>query len=475
MNIYTMENSKDSSHWHTACKGNFSKQLAHFSFMIHLFSRFTITVLAAAIAVGCAPTWQGDSLEIIEVSGVPAGGDGEVSVESGGPLPAALSMPDLTRLLLARSPELAAERAGIDISHARRIRAAAFPRPELSIGTASGISGENTVDGRTHEYLVRQPLPVFGQRDAVMRDADLEIQASEALFRVAVADAVAEAREVFVELLAAEHRLRALVELQADLEESQSVVAERVGEGLQSSYDQLRIDIEIAETESLIRIVRGDRDDASARLAALFGESAWSPRPRGNLRPLGVPQNESRLWTHAKDALAPLIAARQAGEAARKRIDLARRKSRPVPVVDAGVIRTTDPGSHSGYLGFGIELPFFDTPRIAVDEARAEAAAADRRFEAAMRTARADLARSIGALKARRHALDHFEDSVIGPLPELRRMSAQAYEEGEIGITELLGVFQSLLDARLEQIDHIESVLKAESDVLAAAGMLEFS
>ena len=435
--------------------------------MTKFFPHSLAALSLTAMISGCGPSTGPGRVDVIPVARA------EDSSAQPAPLPATLSMPDLTRLLVERSPELAAERAGIDVSQARRIRAAAFPRPGLMVGTARGISGENTVDGRTREFLVRQPLPIFGQRSAVMRDADLEIQATEALFRVAVADAVGEAREQYIELLAAEHRLRALNELQQDLAGSRDIVSEQVEEGLQSRYDKLRIDIEVAETESLIRIVQGDREDASARLAALFGEANWQPRASGPLRPLGVPQNENRLWTHAEGALAPLLAARQADEAARKRIELARHQARPVPVVDAGVIRTTDPGSHSGYIGIGIELPFFDTPRKAVDVARAEAAVAQRRLDAAMRKARSELSRTLGVLRSRRRALAHFEGSVIGPLPELRRMSEEAYAAGEIGITELLGVFQALLDARLEHIDHLESVLEAEAAVLTASGMLE--
>lgn len=391
------------------------------------------------------------------------------------PLPDEVALPQLIRLVVERSPELAAERAGIDVAAARRARATVFPRPELEVAEERRLRGENVVDGVTREFVVEQELPVFGQRRAAMREADLEIGETEALFRVVTADAMAETRLAFVGLLARQRSLEVLGSLQRDLRRSREVVASQVEEALKSRYDLLRIDVEIAETDNLIHTTRGEREEASASLAALVGEPRWRPRALGDLRPLGVAEGEEELWASAESTLPSLVASHHAAAAALERIDLARLESRPTPTVGLGVMTTTDPRSRSGLYSVEIDLPVFDTPRKAIDIARAEARAAGLSHEARTRAARANLVRGIRLLEARRDALAHFEESIVGKLPELRSMSEEAYAEGEMGIVDLMDAFRTLLDARLSHIDLLEQAMAAEVAVLAAAGRVHAS
>ena len=387
-------------------------------------------------------------------------------------LPADIALPQLLGLVADHSPELAAERAEIDVAQARRVRAAVFPRPEFEFGEERRMRGENVVDGVTREFMIGQELPVFGQRRAAMRDADLDIGETEALFRVVTADAMTEARILFVELLARQREHAVLNELQRDLRRSRDIVESQVEEALKSRYDLLRINVEIAETDNLIHTTDGEREETAAKLAALVGESHWRPRARGQLRPLGIATDESQLWASAESTLPSLVASHHAAAAALERIDLTRLDSRPTPTVGVGLMTTTDPSSHSGLYSLEIDLPIFDTPRKAIDVARAESRAADLSHAARTRAARADLTRGIHLLDARRAALAHFEGAVVEKLPELRTMSEQAYAEGEMGIVDLMDAFRTLLDARLSHIDLIEQVMTAEVHVLAAAGRI---
>ena len=387
-------------------------------------------------------------------------------------LPAEIALPALLGLVADHSPELAADRAELDVAKARRVRAAVFPRPEFEFGEERRLRGENVVDGVTREFMIEQELPVFGQRTAAMRDADLEIEETEALFRIVTADAMAEARMKFFELLAHQRRLAVLGELQRDLRRSRDIVAEQVEEALKSRYDLLRIDLEIAETDNLIHTTEGKREKISAKLAAIVGEPHWRPRARGQLRPLGIATDEAQLWASAKSTLPALVASHHAAAAALERIDLTRLDARPTPTVDVGLMTTSDPSSRSGLYSVEIDLPIFDTPRKAIDIARAESRAADLSHAARTRAARADLTRGIRLLHARRAALDHYEEAIIRQLAELRTMSEQAYAEGEMGIVDLMDAFQTLLATRLSHIDLIEEVMSTEVAVLAAAGRI---
>ncbi len=61
----------------------------------------------------------------------------------------------------------------------------------------------------------------------------------------------------------------------------------------------------------------------------------------------------------------------------------------------------------------------------------------------------------------------------MGRLPEVARMSEDAYHEGQADILDLLDAQRARTGALLTRLDAIEAVAQAEGDVLALTGRIE--
>jgi outer membrane protein, heavy metal efflux system len=386
----------------------------------------------------------------------------------------AVTLDDVFRLLREKSPRTAAERTRIDLAAAETVAARVYPNPEVDYSSVHLTSGTNTGAADVRTLTAGEPLLIFGQRGQRRLQADLELHAVES---DVAADAAARqrlARSQFTALLANQERVRLLADGHGDLARVAGVVTARAEAGEKSRYDALRIDLELKQREADLADARAEVEQSAGVLAATIGVPGWRPVASGALQPIGLDTgNEDALWAEAQAHLAALDAARREQQAAHQSIDLARRERLPVPVLSAGGQFTQDAQSDSFLAGLSLPIPLTDRGQGPIARATARAAQAD--LELAARTAevRADLHRALAVLAEKRRTLERLDRDVMGRLPEVRRMSEDAYREGQSDILDLLDAARSRTAAEMARVDAVVGVMEAEADVLTLLGRAE--
>ena len=388
-------------------------------------------------------------------------------------IPDNLTLEETLDLVRDHSPRLAAERAAVDRAVAEQIQAGRLPNPELEIEVERPSWGDTRRDREEYEVLVEQPLLLRGQRGARVDLAEMNADAARSEFRAAAAGLLTETRQTFVELLAHQERLAAFEALRQDLRRIQDNVSGRVEAGDTSPYDLTRVRIEISTIESEIIAARDARDEAAARLAALFGARGDDFRVDGDLDPSLMEANYRSLWPEAEENLPELISARQRNRTSNQAVDVARRERPPVPSVGLGAVQDREDRGGAVLLSFSMDIPVFDDRRGTVAEAQADSLGTRLELDATRRGAQAELQRAVREFENRRVALERYEREVVGELPELREQAEDAYTLGQLGIIELLDAFESVVDAQVNYIDLLELLALAEISVLAASGRID--
>jgi cobalt-zinc-cadmium efflux system outer membrane protein len=340
-----------------------------------------------------------------------------------------------------------------------------WPNPGFS------LDREQTFGFIERFITVSIPIPISGRRGLEKEAARSGATAAEARARQERISLRARVREAFLDLLASQDRLAALDFGLARIEELVGILSAREREGESSGYDRIRAERERAE-------VTAERLDSRAILArsrsqlAAFLDAPWEASElvaEGSL--LGTEELPSKedVLSRARsrgDLLALDAEAARADALARA----AGRLAIPQPSFVGGT-KTIDEAPSSGtgpVLGINFDIPLFDRGQGEVAIARAE--------EQLLLTLRAALGRLIEAevesafeeVVARREAEEVYRTS--GDPEALVRIARAAYEEGEMGILELLDAHRTDLEARILAIELRLEARKAEAALMRAMG-----
>lgn len=388
------------------------------------------------------------------------------------PLPSAVTLDDVLKLLAERSPRTAADAAAVDVAAADRLTAATIPNPTLSYGGVHLIGGLSTGAVTQHQVVLEQPLLLFRQRAARIAAANLNVRTEETRVAASLAERRLGVRQAFTALLARQEQLRIAKESLVDLERVAQVVRGRAQAGDRSRYDVARIDTATATLRVNVMDAEADVTEASGHLAAVLGFAGWTPRALGRLDEAGVVSSDAAaIWEQALQRRPALANARERQAAARGGLFLARRERLPVPAVSAGTQVTQQVHGTSAFVGFSLPLPWFDRNQGGIARAAAQLDAETRGLEAELAEARADVERASAVLAQRRDALQRFAREVAEPAPALRRMAEDAYREGSGDILELLDAMRTLSDIQVTRVQELERVRDAEDQVIAIAGL----
>jgi cobalt-zinc-cadmium efflux system outer membrane protein len=386
-------------------------------------------------------------------------------------LPAEITLEQSLELLDKHSPRALAEQATVQVVAADRIAAQTLPNPTLNYGGLQLTGGTNTGAAAQHQFVVEQPLLLFGQRKVRSQLADLRVAAEQARVTSSLADLRLKVRQAFATLLARQDELKILEESLNDLQRVEGVVRGRATAGDRSRYDVARIEVQTHALRVEVANKRTDAQEASGQLAALLGLPDWSPRAIGSLKPGDVPSDVTTLWQTAQERRPSLVAVRERQAAAYGGITAAKREAWPIPSLAAGALVTRDDDSVSAVFGFSLPLPLLDRNQGEIARATAEADAETLALTAELAEAHAEVERAAMVLRERRATLATLEADVPQRVPELRRMAEDAYREGSGGILELLDALTSLKDIRLLELQQLEAAKLAEADVIAVAGL----
>lgn len=381
--------------------------------------------------------------------------------------PVALRFADLQSLLRKHSPALKADRAGVDVQRAAVQASRIQPNPNLSYSALSLAVGGNTTNGTQHTLGIAQPWLLAGRLQARVDAATAEVLAAEARVEWTAAELLREARLRWVDLQVAETRVEVLTAAHAELKALQRIVELRAGAGTRSPFDVERIGTELDALASRVEVEKAAHSGAVSLLGEVLGMETAHIEAEGPLAPLGL----TAAATATELGPTPVVIAWQRAEvAAQAGRALAEREKWPVPVVSAGMVLTTDPGSAGIFAGLGIDLPTFDRGQGRLAIAQAQMGAVRSQLAAATWQQQAARQRAQRILAGAQQSLATYERTVAARLDRLRQMAEDQYRFGRSDLLDLLDAQRSRLDLRLERANLVETVQRAEVEWLFSLG-----
>ncbi len=328
--------------------------------------------------------------------------------------------------------------------------------------------------GFTEFIQAEQQLPISGRLSLARKAMEPARESAEADGAARVWEVRSNLRAAFYRALAAQAQEELI---QSSLAEAQEVIKllrirEQEGEG--SRYDRMRVERETADLRADIAVARARARGEQTVLLSYLPPTTPVTRLTGSLGP--------RLISGAVDELIrQALASRAEFRAQSSRLtqlgleqQAAERMRIPEPVVTAGLKRTqVSPNQNAAgaVIGVSIPLPFFNKGQTEVARLSAEQ---DR-----VRAQRDQLTQQVTAIVAgaydiyinRAAATAVFERETGDAGAELLRVARVGYQEGELGILQLLDAYRLKRQTALRRLELQLALKESEIELSRAAGI----
>jgi cobalt-zinc-cadmium efflux system outer membrane protein len=371
---------------------------------------------------------------------------------------------EIVQRFLTQSAQALELRAGVALAEAEARTRTVYANPTVSYSREGA--------GYNEFFEASQTLPLNG-RLRYLRDAGSAA--------VAVADTNREAalwslrsdlRAAFYRMLTAQGRAKLLANASRDLEQIIAILRQREDAGEASRYDRIRAEREASDlrvegiaTDSMIAAV-------GARLAGFLPEGSQVRAVNGVLVVGQQPLSNEVLRTRALTARAEYRAEQRALTRFQLEEQAARRLRIPDPQVSGGVKRADvisgvapEPFANATRTGvvfsLTVPLPVFNNGHYEVARYQAEQEQSRARAAGLARRIQTEVEGASAVLAIRREALAAYQRELESAGAELTRITRVAYDEGEVGILELLDSLRVNRKANLQLLDLQASVREA--------------
>jgi cobalt-zinc-cadmium efflux system outer membrane protein len=421
----------------------------------------TLAAAADAQPPDAAPRPLGRDLPTFEAPADPAAAGAPEPVDPTG----ALRLADALAAALLGNPALAARAWEIRAREAAELQAGLRPNPSLATEVEDVLGSGDFRGVRSAQTTIQlgQLVELGGKRAARLRVAAAERRLAGWDYEAARVDVFTQTADAFVEVLAAQERLRLADEGLAVARAVRRVAARRVEAGLASPAEEIRAGVAV-DTAGVER-EHADHELETARtaLAALWGGvQARFERAEGDLAELPALPPLAELQRRAADgpALARWAAELEARDAA-----LARARGQRVPdvTIAAGPRHLNGPGDAALVLGASLPLPLWNRNQGAVAEAAYRRAQAASEQRAAQVRVAAEVATARTALRASAEEAALLRRRVVPGIERAVAVLRRGYEEGRSSQLEVLEAESARLAAR-EQ--YLRALVEAQHGAL---------
>jgi cobalt-zinc-cadmium efflux system outer membrane protein len=371
-------------------------------------------------------------------------------------VPQQWSESQLIERFLTQSPQSRELRARVALTEAEARTRAVYSNP------SAAYSREGA--GYNEFFEATQVLPINGRIRYLREAGAATVAVAEANREATLWSLRSDVRVAFYRMVASQERLGVLSTGTREVEQLIQILRQREEEGEGSRYDRLRAEREAAELRTDIATSRSLIVAAGARLAAFLPVGTRVEGVRGELAVSVQPPDLDGLIGRAMNARADYRSEQKS--LARYQIEEqgARRLRIPEPQVTAGLKRAEvtsglapNPFSNVTRTGVAISLsvplPVFNNGRYEVARYQAEQEQANARIAVLAHQIRAEIQGAYDVLTIRRESLSAYQRELQAAGTELTRITQVAYQEGEIGILELLDSLRVSRAANLRVLD----------------------
>ncbi len=373
---------------------------------------------------------------------------------------------EAVRMFLTRSPSAQESRTGTVIVEARTQGWSVWPNPHV------GYDHEGA--GLTQISRVQQTLPLNG-RLALLRQAGLSaVRVAEMQSQHVLWSRCSDMRRAFYDLVLAQQRETVLHDAISQLQEVVRILRERERLGESSRFDLLRAEREESELRAELISAQAGIAQARSRLAAFF-DGTVNPaaiRAQGELGSGQELPPLPALLQAALESRGDYQAEQQQQEQFQWEEQAATRLRIPDPVLSVGFKRAEGLAGirYGPYIGFSLAVPIFDRGKARVAELEAELRRSAYRREILNQQVQAEVTGAHEALRMRRLAAEEYRLRFQQEGSQLERIAQEAYQEGELGILELLDAYRVQRQSSLRALELLAASKQAEVELERAAG-----
>ncbi len=327
--------------------------------------------------------------------------------------------------------------------------------------------------GLTEFFQAEQAIPINGRLKLLRQAGDSAVRATEAEGAFDIWQARTSLRLAFYQLLAAQERERVYSTGLKEIENVIRVLRDREREGEGSKFDRMRTERERAELLAELALVQAEMELERSRLIAFLPPATEIATVAGQIETILGPLDGTALVQRAMGAREDFRAEQRRLEQFRLEERAADRLKIPEPVLNAGFKRA-DVGQNNiangAVVGVTIPLPLFNKGQAEVARYSAEQERTSARLQILTQRIRAAVEGTVRAFNVRVQARDRYRQELADSGPELIKIATIAYQEGEIGILQLLDAYRSQRQAQLRMLDIQAAVKEAQIELERVVG-----
>ncbi len=327
--------------------------------------------------------------------------------------------------------------------------------------------------GRTEFFQIEQILPVTGRLNLLRQANTALVRAAEAEGAFSLWQVRSSLRQAFYRVLTAQQAQTIYASGLTEIENIIRILADREREGEGSRFDRLRAETERAEMIAELELLRATTALEQSQMLAFLPAGTEIDAVSGGIE-------GPRLALEAEELTQRALMVREDYRAEQRRLEqfgLERRAAErlrfPEPFLTAGLKR-----AEVGQLGvmngavvnITVPLPLFNKGQAEVARYAAEQERTSARLEVLTRQVRAAVAGAVRAVDIRQRALDEFRNQFVRTGPELVRIASAAYQEGELGILQLLDAYRTQRQAQLRMVAMQAAVKEAQVELDRVVG-----
>ena len=371
---------------------------------------------------------------------------------------------------LDQSPQAREMRARVALAEAEARGRTLYANPSVNYSRESA--------GFTEFFQAEQMLPVTGRLKFLRQAGASSVRAAESEGAFSLWQARSSLRRAFYRVLASQQRESLYAGGAQELDSVIRILRDREREGEGSKFDRLRAERERAELRAEIALIHAGAVLERAQLLSFLPPATPVATVSGQLESALPPLSSGELVQKAISLREDIRAEQRRAEQYGFEQRAAERLRFPEPVINAGLKRA-DAGQRafgqssavSGpVFGISVPLPLFNKGQAEVARYAAERERVAARLQILTQQVRAAVEGSVEAFNVRLQARDEYARELAGTGPELIEIAKVAYQEGELGILQLLDAYRTHRTAQLRMLDMYAAVKEAQIELERTIG-----
>lgn len=389
-----------------------------------------------------------------------------------------LTLRDAINLALLQNPELAAFGKEMRALEGVTLQAGLLKNPELvanveNAGNIQKLPGDiNSAEGVAQEVVqqlttirIYQLIELGGKRAARTNAALLGEELAGRDYEAKRIEIIARVAGVFIEVLAAQERLRLAEETQRVAKSVVTTVSERVQGGKVAPIEETRVKIGLSTTRIEQEQAQRDLIGARKRLALLWNSvTPQFNKAVGNLESVVTPPE---LHALEERVLANPLAIRALKNVEHRKALLKVEETRAIPnlTVSAGAVHHAQLGGTTATASVAIPLPLFDRNQGSIKEAYQRIDKAVDEQAATELRLKTELAQAYEMLLASWNEISILRDEIIPGAKNAFSVMRRGYELGKFGLLELLDSQRVLFQNQVLYVRALANYQRLANDI----------